>query len=169
MIIAKNKSKITKKTLSYFQNIELLKKSWPIFLASLILILLAFRVKDDVIELQSIICLVAGILASPLYFLFAKIAIEKNNKNFKEGAVNYVFKSDCIEVFEEVEGGKSSILSFNEIFKLSQTKKQIFLYLNKNMALVVNKDGFFEGSLEKVLALLDLKVVSNKQKKEKKK
>ncbi len=158
MLIAKNISNITKKSLSYFQNIEILKKSWLVGVCCLILMVLSFRIDGGAVILSSLPLLIISAVIYPFYLVLTKILIEKSNKNFKSMQVEYYFESDCAFIKEiDRQNPPAKKLDYNQILKIKQTRKYLFLYITKSSAMVVEKIGFEDNDFTKLIHFLEIK------------
>lgn len=165
MEIAKNTTKITKKHLAGFQNLEILKKSWLIAICAVILIILSFSIVNGSIVLRSIPFLVIGSAVWPFYVILLKIMFIVQNKKFKNTTLDYTFNDQKILIVGNSENAhEETEMFYNNLAKVKQTKKYIYLYLDKNSALIVDKKGFTSGSSEKVMELLNLKFNKKKEK-----
>ena len=158
MEIAKNKTEFTKKCLTSFQNLEILRRSWLVALCALGLIILSFTIRDGKVMLNSIPFLVIGASVLPFYVALLKIMFIIQNKKFKKTSLEYVFTDQKIMVSGKNETtNEQTELHYTDLVAVKQTKKFIYLYINKVSALVVDKSGFTSGSAEKLLSLIDLR------------
>lgn len=165
MEIARNTTNITKKNLSGFQNLEILKKSWLIALCAVVLIILSFSIVNGTIVLRSIPFLVIGAAVWPFYVILLKILFMVQNKKFKNTTLDYTFTDQKIYISGQSESThEETEMFYTNLAKVRQTKKYIYLYLDKNSALIVDKKGFTSGSSEKVMGLLNLKFNKKKEK-----
>lgn len=163
MEIAKNKTQLTGKSLFAFQIHNLLKGLWLIALVSIIVVLCAFRIKDGVFQLDSLIVLIIGACVLPIYLLFCLFSFLFQDKKFKPVSLDYIFMDDKILV--ECSNGISheqTSLRYNQISKIGQTKKYIFMYIDKASALLIDKNGFSLGDANRVVSLLSINIKNNK-------
>ena len=164
MEIAKNKTELNKKTLSSFQNLEMWKRSWLVAVLAVALIVLAFTIVDGKIVLKSIPFLVIGSAVFPFYIILLKIIFYRQNKKFQTIMLEYTFTENKLIVKgENLATKEETELNYSSLTKVKETKKYIFLYINKLSALVVDKNNFSVGSAEKVMNLLKLKKESKKR------
>lgn len=165
MEIARNTTNITKKNLAGFQNLEILKKSWLIAICAVVLIILSFSIVNGAIVLRSIPFLVIGAAVWPFYVILLKILFMVQNKKFKNTTLDYTFTDQKIYISGQSESThEETEMFYTNLAKVRQTKKYIYLYLDKNSALIVDKKGFTSGSSEKVMGLLNLKFNKKKEK-----
>lgn len=158
MEIAKNTTTLTKKMLSSFQNLEILKKSWLVALGALAVIILSFTIINGQIVLRSIPFLVIGCAIYPLYVIALKIIFSKQNKAFKTTTIDYIFTEDKILIYGQSGSQEEKTeIYYSQLEKFRQTKKYIFLYVNSASALVIDKKNFNSGSAEKLVELLKLR------------
>ena len=87
------------------------------------------------------------------------------NKKFKNTTLDYTFTDQKIYISGQSESThEETEMFYTNLAKVRQTKKYIYLYLDKNSALIVDKKGFTSGSSEKVMGLLNLKFNKKKEK-----
>ena len=159
MEIAKNRTEFTKRVLSAFQNMEILKKSWLVCLCSLVLIVLSFTIREGKIVLNSIPFLIIGVCVVPVYVMTLKVLFIKQNKKFEKTTLNYIFTDQKILVSGQSATSKEDAeFVYTNLQGVKNTRRYIYLYINKMSALVVDKNGFTSGSAEKLLSLLDLRL-----------
>lgn len=158
MEIAKNTTILDKKSLISFQRIEIWKKSWLIGVLALALMALAFTIQEGQVVLKSIPFLVIGAAVFPVYIILLELIFLKQNKNFQTTTLEYTFTENKLIVKGQNATSKEETeLTYESLTKVSQTKKYIYLYINKVSALVVDKRSFTLGSSEKLINLLNLK------------
>ena len=163
MEIAKNTTTLTKKSLHAFQAREMLKKSWIVAICSIGLIILAFGIRDGQVFLRSIPFLVIGACVYPFYIVLLEIIFARQNKSFETTKLEYVFTDEKIIVSGQSASTKESTeLLYSSLVLVRQSRKMIYLYINKTSALVVDKNGFTVGNAEKLLSLIDLRFKEKK-------
>ena len=166
MEIAKNKTTLNRKSLIAFQRMELWKRSWLVGVLALALIILAFTIQDGRVVLKSIPFLVIGCAVFPFYVVLLEIIFLKQNKNFQTTTLDYTFtENKLLVVGQSASTNEKTELTYESLAKVRQTKKYIYLYINKVSALVVDKNGFSLGSSEKVMNLLKLRQSQKQNKK----
>lgn len=159
MEIAKNTTKLNKKSLSYFQNQLLLKNSWPVILCALLILIFAFGINDSGIYLRSIFLLIVSIIVYPAFLIGVKFSYLSQNKKAIDTNIEYTFTDEKIIINGSVGQTKENIeMPYSNIQKVIDTKKYIFLFVNPQNAFLVDKNSFEKGDSTKVLALLKLKV-----------
>lgn len=167
MIIGFNKTVLTKKEIVKQQNIALLKSSWLVLIFAVVLILLAFRVRNGQFVLDSIFFIVVGALTLPFYFILVKIIMYKQNKKLPhETSFSYIFTDSDIQVTISAESKEEKFtLNLNMIKKVKFEKKYIVIYFDKNALFFVNKKGFEnEQDMSKIVKLLNLRYAENNKK-----
>ena len=163
MEIAKNSTKLDKKTLSSFQTLEILKRSWLIGLCALILIVLSFEIVNGQIRLDSLVTLIIGAVIWPFYIILLKVLYSRQNKKLGTTLIDYVFTDEKISIEGNGPTGIEKMdVPYTNILKISQNKRFLFLYINKESALVVDKNNFSTGSAEKVINLIKFKLSPKK-------
>lgn len=168
MEIAKNTTTLTKKGLHAFQFLEMIKKSWLIAICSIGLIILAFGINNGQVFLRSIPFLVIGCAVYPFYIIILEIIFARQNKNFEPTKLEYTFTDEKIIVFgESAKAKENTELFYTNLVSVRQTRKIIYLYINKSSALVVDKKGFTSGTPEKLLSLIDLRFKEHREKTQK--
>lgn len=164
MEIAKNSTKLDKKSLSSFQTMEIFKHSWLIGLCALILIALSFELVNGKVQLDSLVTLIIGAAIWPLYVIFLKILYSRQNKKLGTTLIDYIFTDEKISIEGNGPTGIEKMdVPYVNILKISQNRKFLFLYINKESALVVDKNNFSLGSAEKVVNLIKFKLNANKK------
>ena len=163
MEIAKNSTKLDKKTLSSFQTMEIFKRSWLIGLCALVLIALSFELVNGNVQLDSLVTLIIGAAIWPLYVILLKILYARQNKKLGTTFIDYVFTDEKISIEGNGPTGIEKMdVPYVNILKISQNRKFLFLSINKESALVVDKNNFSVGSAEKVVNLIKFRLSPKK-------
>lgn len=90
-------------------------------------------------------------------FLLPIITIKKSKSN--NITVNYIFgESTFFMSAQTVNGTEKAELPYANIIKALESKNDIYLYIGKNQAYIVDKSGFTEGTLDGFKGLIRAKV-----------
>lgn len=168
MQIAKNKTVLTKKDVVTAQNLSLLKSSWLVAIFAVVLVLMAFRIRNGQFVFESIFFAVVGAATLPVYFLVVKLLMMKQNKKLPQMTVfEYIFTDEGIIASASDQISTESFeIKYSQIAKCKIDHKYIMFIIDKNSTLLVKKAGFEnESDLEKIINLLKLKVVKQQKQK----
>lgn len=168
MLIAKNKTVLTKKDVVAAQNLSLLKSSWLVAIFAVVFVLMAFRIRNGQFVFESIFFAVVGAAVLPLYFIVVKLLMMKQNKKLPQMTVfEYDFTdSGIIAAASDNINAETFEVKYSDIAKCKIDHKYIMIIIDKNSSLLVKKKGFEnDGDLEKIINLLKLKVVKQPKKK----
>lgn len=171
MEIAKNKTRLDGRALWSFQLNMMLRNLWIILLASAIVVLCAFRVSSvGEFYLDSLWVLIIGACCTPAYIIISLISYAIADRKFKPVDLEYTFHDDKIVVEGVSETAKESIvINFDQITRIHESGRYLFMYVAKHNELLVDKSGFSEGDATKVKELLKLNIKRNKEIKKSKK
>ncbi len=168
MQIAKNRTVLTKKDVVAAQNLSILKSSWLVAIFAVVLVLMAFRIRNGQFVFESIFFAVVGAATLPIYFLIMEVLMIKQNKKLpKKTVFEYIFTDEGIIASASDEISTETFeLKYSQIAKCKIDHKYIIIIIDKNTSMLVKKAGFEnEGELEKIINLLKLKVVRQQKQK----
>lgn len=170
-VMIKNKTIYTKEKFlnfqkyHYFHQIKIIRIIFSLFgIFFLILSILGFTWKDYIfsfIELFFGLFLLIEFNTPIIPILQANIILKSDSMII--GMENtFVFYDQYIEV---VNSRSTSKIPYEEIYCYKENKDFFYIYLNKMSALLVEKEGITEGSLEELSKLLQQKINDKKNKK----
>jgi hypothetical protein len=169
MDLIENNSTITKKDILAFLHRYSLKNLWLVGVCAVIIISFGFNISNGQVSYSNFMYLIAGVLIIAIYYVGLFITLSKQTKNFKTISNNYTFQDSFIEVAGETGGIKEQFhIKYQSLFKVKETKKSLYLFVNNASALIIhkNKDNFTKGDAEKLKKLLEMKItpIQNKMK-----
>ena len=91
------------------------------------------------------------------YFVIPRSAIK--NSPALNSTVIFEFYHDCLKICAETKLGKeASELLYSSIVKYDESKGDIYLFISKNQAFIVDKAAVSEGAAEKLTEFLKLRI-----------
>lgn len=151
-VLFKNKTKYTEQIYSDFLEFHNdkfgLKESFYILFVGMLILFCTILYLYNHYYLHSFLCLL--IL---LFFLYWKILrpINEVKKDFnsekitKEKTFKFIFCDNYFKVFDNLQ---YSNLKYSKLYKVFENNEFIYLYLDNEHALILNKNGFYYGEKE---------------------
>ena len=147
---------------------------WITYIVASVLVLLSFALhvfteimygdgKPDAIMTYF---LVFALVIDLYYVLYRTVILKSLIKKSPQlnTTVETVFTEDSFtENSATTNMTSSSVVSYDKILKVSQDEKYLYLYIAKNAAVILDKNGFAdEGDLDYLISLLRIKLPSKK-------
>ena len=161
MNIIQNKTKISKKDMLQFLNHASNQNIWLVIICAVIISLLGFTIQNGTLVYQNFFYLIGGVLVVVIYYIIIFSTYSKQTKNFHEIENEYIFNDDGLSVVGTTEGITEKFdMKYNSLFKVKETKKHFYLFVNNYSALILgkNEENFTHGDVEKLRKFLELKL-----------
>ena len=103
-----------------------------------------------------------NILMAFLYFMLPGITY-KSNKNLQNIENKFVFSDDEITIASENQGYKgNATMKYNLINKVYETKKYIYIYINRAQAYIIDKTQIDGGRIEELRETITSRIPKKK-------
>ena len=150
------------------------KSTWIVHLVSTVIMLLSFALHlfteltycdgklDAIMVYLLLLIAVIDVYSVLACTVLLKARIKKSPQI--NTTVETVFTEDSFtENSATTNMTSSSVVSYDKILKVSQDEKYLYLYIAKNAAVILDKNGFAdEGDLDYLISLLRIKLPSKK-------
>jgi len=151
---------LTKEVVANFTRYNLSRSKWTIIICSVLLLGLAILLLslggDIILSIVAIaLSFIIPVLFIWLNYLMTNMLYKNSFLQEEQAYMKFLFNQDNFE-FENNIGGliTTSVLIYQNILKCIETKDFFYLYINKNYAYIVDKNGFRNGNVLELSELL---------------